>query len=64
MARIKKHYLKKQLFELEVKGKGPTEVITVHDTPPYDHAPMNYLPMKICWIYLNYLTLMSKVKVS
>ena len=29
---------KKQLFDLEVKGQGPTNVITVCDTPPYDHA--------------------------
>jgi hypothetical protein len=30
---------KKQLFDLEVKGQGPTKVITVHDTPHYGHAP-------------------------
>ena len=30
---------KKQLFELEVKGQGPTKVITVRDTPPCGHAP-------------------------
>ena len=30
---------KKQLFDLEVNGQGPTKVITVHDTPPYGHAP-------------------------
>jgi hypothetical protein len=30
---------KKQLFDLKVKGQGPTKVITVRDTPPYDHAP-------------------------
>ena len=30
---------KKQLFDLEVKDQGPTKVITVRDTPPYDHAP-------------------------
>ena len=30
---------KKQLFDLEVKGQGPTKVIMVHDTPPYGHAP-------------------------
>jgi hypothetical protein len=28
-----------QLFDLEVKGQGPTKVITVRDTPPYGHAP-------------------------
>ena len=33
------YYLKKQLFDLEVKGQGPTKVITVHDTPLYGHAP-------------------------
>ena len=30
---------KKQLFDLEVNGQGPMKVITVHDTPPYGHAP-------------------------
>jgi hypothetical protein len=30
---------KKQLFDLEVNGQCPTKVITVRDTPPYDHAP-------------------------
>jgi hypothetical protein len=30
---------KKTLFDLEVKGQGPTMVITVRDTPPYGHAP-------------------------
>jgi hypothetical protein len=30
---------KKQLFDLKVKGQGPTKVIMVHDTPPYGHAP-------------------------
>ena len=30
---------KKQLFDLEVKGQGPTKVIMVRDTPPYSHAP-------------------------
>jgi hypothetical protein len=29
---------KKQLFDLEVKGQGPTTVITVRDTLPYGHA--------------------------
>ena len=27
-----------QLFDLEVKGQGPTKVIMVCDTPPYGHA--------------------------
>jgi hypothetical protein len=31
---------KKQLFDLEVKGQGPMEVIMVRDTPPYGHAPI------------------------
>jgi hypothetical protein len=35
----KKILFKKQLFYLEVKGQGPTKVITVRDTPPYGHAP-------------------------
>ena len=30
---------KKQLFDLEVKGQGPTKVIMVRETPPYGHAP-------------------------
>jgi hypothetical protein len=35
----KKILFKIQLFDLEVKGQGPTKVITVRDTPPYGHAP-------------------------
>ena len=31
----KKILFKKQLFDLHVKGQGPTKVITVCDTPPY-----------------------------
>jgi hypothetical protein len=31
--------LKKQLFDLEVKGQGPTKVITVRDTPPSGQVP-------------------------
>jgi hypothetical protein len=31
----KKILFKKQLFDLEVNGQGPTKVITVCDTPPY-----------------------------
>ena len=41
----KKILFKKQLFDLAVKGQGPMKVITVRDTPPYGHAPTNYLPM-------------------
>jgi hypothetical protein len=35
----KKILFKKTLFDLEVKGQGPTKVIMVCDTPPYGHAP-------------------------
>ena len=52
---------KKQLFDLDVKGQGPTKVIMVRDTLPYGHAPtyeisLTYLerqkshgPDKLCW---------------
>ena len=36
---------KKQLFDLEVKGQGPTKVIVVRDTPPYGHAPTYQLSL-------------------
>ena len=50
----KKILFKKQLFDLEVKGQGPTKVITVHDTPPYGHAPtyqisLTYLERQKCY---------------
>jgi hypothetical protein len=35
----KKILFKKQLFDLKVKGQGPTKVIMVRDTPPYGYAP-------------------------
>jgi hypothetical protein len=35
----KKILFKKQLFDLEVKGQGPTKLIAVCDTLPYGHAP-------------------------
>ena len=35
----KKILFKKTLFDLEVKGRGPTKVIMVRDTTPYGHAP-------------------------
>ena len=43
-----------ELFDLEVKGQGPTKVIMVHDTPPYGHAPtyqlsLTYLERKKCY---------------
>ena len=37
MARRRKYYLKNN-YLTEVKGQGSTKVITVCDTPPYDHA--------------------------
>ena len=54
---------KKQLFDLKVKGQGPTKVIMVCDTPPYGHAST----YQISLTYLernNYLTLRSNVKVQ
>jgi hypothetical protein len=50
----KKILFKKQLFDLEVKGQGPTKVITVHNTPPYGHAPtrqisLTYLERQKCY---------------
>ena len=62
MARTRKYYLKKPLFDLEVKGQGSTKVVTVRDTPPYGHPPT----YQISLTYLernNYLTFRSKVKV-
>ena len=59
----KKIIFKKTLFDLEVKGQGPTKVITVHDTSPYGHAPTHQISLT----YLernNYLMLRSKVKVQ
>jgi hypothetical protein len=45
---------KKQLFDLEVKGQGPTKVITVCNTLPYGRAPpyqitLTYLERKKCY---------------
>jgi hypothetical protein len=39
MARTRKYYLKKQLFDLEVKGQGPMKVITACNTQPYGYEP-------------------------
>jgi hypothetical protein len=50
MAQTRKYYLKKQLFDLEVKGQGLTKVIMVCDTPPYGHAPT----YQIQWTYLTF----------
>jgi hypothetical protein len=45
---------KKQLFYLEIKGLGPTKVITVRDTPTDGHAPiyqisLTYLGTQKCY---------------
>ena len=68
----KKILFKKQLFDLEVKGQGPTKVIMVCDTPQYGHAPTYqisltyperqkcYGPDKKILFKNNYLTLKSK----
>jgi hypothetical protein len=50
----KKILFKKQLFDLQVKGQGPTKVIMVRDTPPYGHAPtyqisLTYLERQKCY---------------
>jgi hypothetical protein len=50
----KKILFKKQLFDHEVKGQGPTKVITIRDTPPYGHAStyqtaLTYLETKKCY---------------
>ena len=72
MARARKYYLKTQLFDLEVKGQGPTKGIMVCDTPQYGHAPtyqisLTYLERQKCYgpdkkilFKNNYLTLKSK----
>jgi hypothetical protein len=67
----------KQLFDLEVKDQGPTKVIMVHDTPPYDHAHTYQISLtyferqkcygpdkKILFKKTIILTLRSKVKVQ
>jgi hypothetical protein len=45
---------KKQLFDLKVKGQGPTKIITMRDTLPYGHAPtyqlsLTYLKRQECY---------------
>jgi hypothetical protein len=40
---------KKQLFDLEVKGQGPTKVIMVRDTLPYSHVPTYSKKIKMLW---------------
>jgi len=54
MALTRKYYLKKTLFDLEVKGQGPMKVNIVRDTPPYGHAPtyqisLTYLERQKCY---------------
>jgi hypothetical protein len=53
---------KKTLFDLEVKGQGPTKVITVRDRPSYGHAPTYQISLTSLERN-NYLTLRSKDKV-
>jgi hypothetical protein len=48
MAQARKKLFKKQLFDLEFKGQGPTKVITVRDTPPYGHAPTYQISLTLC----------------
>jgi hypothetical protein len=73
----KKILFKKPLYDLEVKGQGPTKVIMVRETLPYGHAPtyqisLTYLERQKCYgldkkILFNYLfffTFRSKVKVQ
>jgi hypothetical protein len=51
----KKILFKKQLFDLEVKGQGPTKVIMVCDTQPYGHAPVRtitFLSFQIGQLFL------------
>ena len=54
MVQTRKYYLKKPLFDLEVKSQGHRKVIMVHDTPPYGHAPtyqisLTYLERQKCY---------------
>ena len=64
---------KKQLFDLEVKGQGPTKVIMVRDTPPCGHAPTYQISLtcrdknvmartRKYYLKNNYLILRSKIK--
>jgi hypothetical protein len=53
MAWTRKYYLKNNYY-LEVKGQGPTKVITVCDTLPYGHAytyqlSLTYLERQKCY---------------
>jgi hypothetical protein len=48
------HKIKLELFDLEVKGQGPTKVIMIRNTSPYGHAPthqisLTYLEKKMLW---------------
>ena len=45
---------KKQLYDLEIKGQGPTKVVMERNTPPYGHAPtyqisLTYLERQKCY---------------
>jgi hypothetical protein len=52
------YYLKNQLFDLEVKGQGPTKVMTVRDTPPYGYA----LTYQISLTYLERQNVMAQTR--
>jgi hypothetical protein len=50
----KKILFKNPLYDLEVKGQGPTKVIMVRETLPYGHAPtyqisFTYLKRQKCY---------------
>ena len=49
----KKILFKKQLFDLEVKGQGPTKVITVRDTSPYQGVEPIWLEKGLFWLETN-----------
>ena len=56
MAWTRKYYLENNYLTLRSKGQGPTKVITIHDTPPYGHAPtyqisLTYLERQKCYAW-------------
>ena len=65
----KKILFKKQLFDLEVKGQGPTKVIAVRDTPPYGHAPtyqisFTYLEGQKCYFCFFYFSQLQNTSIQ
>ena len=50
-----------ELFDIEVNGQSPTKVITVGDTALWSCTYDLSVNEQFCWIYLNDLTLRSKV---